>query len=96
MPHPPWATRAQIFIRCEHPAASLRLAETGETDQIMFLSTREQAGMVAGQLFCFFGLAFCIFGGMPPRLRVFSGLPTQGHRSLNFCVSALQAARGCK
>ena len=43
MPHHPWATRAQIVIRCEHPAASQRLAETGVTDYII-LDEHQGAG----------------------------------------------------
>ena len=49
MPDPPRAKRALIFIRRECPAALEKLAETGETAQGTFLSTREQGEMVAGK-----------------------------------------------
>ena len=48
MPDPPRAKRALIFMRSECPAVFEKLAETGETAQGMFLSTREQGEMVAG------------------------------------------------
>ena len=81
MSDPPRAKRALIFIRGEYPAAFEKLVETGEIVQGMFLSTREQGEMVAGWPGLFLGSHL---GAMPPRSRVFSGLPTQGHRGLNF------------
>ena len=81
MPHPPWAKRALIFIRCECPAAFEKLAETEETAQGMFLSTSEEAGKVVGWPGCFLARTF---GAMPPRSRVFfCGLPSLAQRGPN-------------
>ena len=82
MVSPPRAIGALIFVPCECSAGCQRLAETGETDQKLFLSTREQAGMVAGWPGCFFGLtlmAHCL-----PDLGCFVAYPSWLKRAQMF------------